>query len=193
MCFYSSPFVLHQKHIISSTQLPLVSLNYVMLSKFGTYDTPKFDNIHVCTGKWIIDARVSDRYLHESQNLAAGGGAGAGGKTPYGAGRMTPGRTPGFATPGHMSVRQPSRTPNPFAGVPSSSNSNAATTGSTYGGSTQYGGATSYGGASSYGYETPRSTTAGPPQPSGLNPARAAMIQNASAASGSWSTSGSWR
>ena len=185
--------MLLQKHITSLTRPPLVSQNSATLSKFGTYFTPKFIYEHTCTGKWVTDAHISGRYLHESQNLAAGGGAGAGGKTPYGAGRMTPGRTPGFVTPGHMSVRQPSRTPNPFAGVPSSSNSNAATTGSTYGGSTQYGGATSYGGASSYGYQTPRSTTAGPPQPSGLNPARAAMIQNASAASGSWSASGSWR
>ena len=41
-------------------------------------------------------------------------GGGAGGKTPFGA--RTPGRTPapGHATPGHMSVRQVGRTPNPY-------------------------------------------------------------------------------
>ena len=52
------------------------------------------------------------RHIHESQNL---GGANAGGKTPY-TGR-TPGRTPaagGMTTPGHISVRQIGRTPNPY-------------------------------------------------------------------------------
>jgi len=51
------------------------------------------------------------RHLHESQSLAAA----AGGKTPFGAGMRTPAR-PGGATPGHMSVRQMGRTPNPYAG-----------------------------------------------------------------------------
>ncbi|KAI5899362.1 transcription elongation factor Spt6 [Schizophyllum commune H4-8] len=47
------------------------------------------------------------RHLHESQNLANGG------KTPYpGAGGRTPAR--GHATPGHMTSR--GRTPNPYAG-----------------------------------------------------------------------------
>lgn len=50
------------------------------------------------------------RHLHESQNLAA-----AGGKTPFGAGMRTPART-GGATPGHLSVRQVGRTPNPYGG-----------------------------------------------------------------------------
>ena len=49
------------------------------------------------------------RHLHESQNMAAGG------KTPYGAGMRTPARL-GGATPGHMSVRQVGRTPNPYGG-----------------------------------------------------------------------------
>lgn len=52
------------------------------------------------------------RHLHESQNFAA---AAAGGKTPFGAGMRTPARA-GGATPGHMSVRQVGRTPNPYAG-----------------------------------------------------------------------------
>jgi transcription elongation factor SPT6 len=53
------------------------------------------------------------RHLHESQNLAA---AAAGGKTPFGAGVRTPAR-PGGATPGHMSIRQVGRTPNPYGGA----------------------------------------------------------------------------
>ncbi|KZV86555.1 transcription elongation factor Spt6 [Exidia glandulosa HHB12029] len=60
------------------------------------------------------------RHLHETTKAAAGG------KTPYGAGLgMTPaggrtpgGRTPGHATPGRMSIRQPGRTPNPYAPAP---------------------------------------------------------------------------
>ncbi|KAF9483749.1 transcription elongation factor SPT6 [Pholiota conissans] len=50
------------------------------------------------------------RHLHESQSIAV-----AGGKTPYGAGLRTPAR-PGGATPGHLSVRQMGRTPNPYTG-----------------------------------------------------------------------------
>jgi transcription elongation factor SPT6 len=125
------------------------------------------------------------RHLHESQNL---GGAGAGGKTPFGAG----GRTPGHATPGHMSVRNVGKTPNP------------------YGGPRPGGGATPYGGAvppaSTYaqntygGYQTPSTyppRAPGFPQqppaavPAGMNPARAAMIQQ----TGGWgqdSGSGGW-
>ncbi|KAH7107505.1 SH2 domain-containing protein [Auriculariales sp. MPI-PUGE-AT-0066] len=52
------------------------------------------------------------RHLYETTKAAAGG------KTPYGAGIMTPGgsRTPGHVTPGRASIRQPaSRTPNPYA------------------------------------------------------------------------------
>jgi len=120
------------------------------------------------------------RHLHQSQNLGA---AGAGGKTPYGAGTRTPARTPGHTTPGHLSVRQvPGRTPNP------------------YGGQTP---AVGFGGnapASSFavppsqplGYQTPsaysRPPIAQPPPhvPPGMNPQRAAMIQNSSG----WGTGG---
>ncbi|KAJ8463983.1 hypothetical protein ONZ45_g17395 [Pleurotus djamor] len=98
------------------------------------------------------------RHLHESQNAA---NAQAGGKTPY-AGR-TPAR-PGHATPGHFSVRQPARTPNP------------------YGGTTPFSGAPTP--QSQYGYQTPRPPGGYPPPgqpstlPAGMNPERAAMIQN---------------
>ncbi|EPQ58032.1 transcription elongation factor Spt6 [Gloeophyllum trabeum ATCC 11539] len=127
------------------------------------------------------------RHLHESQNLAAGG---AGGKTPYGAGR-TPARTPGHMTPGHMSVRQSARTPNPYGGTPSQPGPPAgfgSTTPSTYGMPPPQ---------TTYGYQTPSSypprTPAFPQQPappSGMNPARAAMIQQ----SGGWGTGsgGTW-
>lgn len=55
------------------------------------------------------------RHAHEA---AAATTAAAGGKTPYGAGLRTPARPLGGATPGHMSVRQVGRTPNPY-GAPS--------------------------------------------------------------------------
>lgn len=121
------------------------------------------------------------RYLHESQN--ASGMGPRGGKTPYGAGRMTPGRTPAARTPGHMSVRQPGQLPNMF-GAPSAGQSSVNTpmTG------TSYGGATAYGGATSYGFQTPRPgfvpPAANPGPPPGMNPQRASMIQNPSW--GSW-------
>ncbi|CAK5277668.1 unnamed protein product [Mycena citricolor] len=118
------------------------------------------------------------RHLHESQSQAAGG------KTPYGAGSRTPGRAIGGATPGHISVRQPARTPNPYAG----------------GTTPRYGGATpapipqtAYGmvpPAGYNGYQTPAQRPGQfppgqPPLPAGMNPARAAMIQQSSA-SGAW-------
>ncbi|THH00428.1 hypothetical protein EW145_g7080 [Phellinidium pouzarii] len=123
------------------------------------------------------------RYLHESQNL--GGASGAGGKTPFGAGRMTPGRPSGYATPGHMSVRQVARTPNPYSAPGPSGPSMAppVAAGSSYGSGTPSG----------FGFQTPRPgglpphppggggypPQQAPPAPlSGMNPSRAAMIQN---------------
>lgn len=120
------------------------------------------------------------RHLHQSQNLA---NAGVGGKTPYGAGARTPARTPGHVTPGHMSVRQvPGRTPNPYGGqtpapppaygggIPSSS----------YGIPTQppFG----YQTPSAYAHPHPPPQMGQPPPhiPPGMNPQRAAMIQNSS-------------
>jgi transcription elongation factor SPT6 len=80
---------------------------------------------------------------------AAGGG---GGKTPFGGGR-TPGR-PGGATPGHASIRQVGRTPNPYGGA-----------------QTPYGGGRPgqpapppgppYGAPQTYGYQTPSHQTPG--------------------------------
>jgi len=119
------------------------------------------------------------RHLHESQNL---GGTGAGGKTPFGAG----GRTPGRATPGHMSVRNVGKTPNPYGSLPRPA-----------------GGATpAYGApppASNYpqtpfsGYQTPSTypptfAQQPPALPAGMNPERAAMIQKA----GGWGESSGW-
>lgn len=125
-------------------------------------------------------------YLHESTNR--GGAAATGSKTPYGAGRMTPARTPaqpGYATPGHMSVRQTARTPNPYQPTPPP--------GVTPQAASTYASASTYAATPSYGYQTPRSGAMPPPpvppagapyvaptQPAsmGMNPARAAMIQN---------------
>ncbi|KAJ7172406.1 transcription elongation factor SPT6 [Mycena filopes] len=114
------------------------------------------------------------RHLHETQNATA---AAAGGKTPFGAGARTPAR-PGNATPGHMSVRQAARTPNPYTGGATPA---------------RYGGATpapftgvpqaAYGlpPQPPYGYQTPSHRPPFPPPgqplPAGMNPARAAMIQ----------------
>ncbi|KAH7889357.1 SH2 domain-containing protein [Phlebopus sp. FC_14] len=118
------------------------------------------------------------RHLHQSQNLS---GAGAGGKTPYGAGARTPARTPGHATPGHMSVRQvPSRTPNPYGGQTPAP---AAPGFSSYGMPPAQ---------QPFGYQTqpaftrPPIAQALPHVPPGMNPARAAMIQN----SGGWAQDG---
>lgn len=113
------------------------------------------------------------RHLHESQNL---GGGGLGGKTPYAA--RTPARTPaaGHATPGRMSVRHVGRTPNPYGGgatpfgtQPPPSTSMPPPPTPAYAG-----------------YQTPSSFNSRPPggAPGGMNPARAAMIQQ----SGGWST-----
>jgi len=112
------------------------------------------------------------RHLHESQNLAA---AAAGSKTPFGAGARTPAR-PGGVTPGHMSVRQVGRTPNPYGG-----------------GQTPYSGPAGYGAPpqppiNTFGYQTPSHRPSNYPQPPsippGMNPARAAMLQQSSSSSG---------
>ncbi|KAL0946577.1 hypothetical protein HGRIS_012779 [Hohenbuehelia grisea] len=140
------------------------------------------------------------RHLHESQNAA---NQATGGKTPFGAGGRTPARTParpGHATPGHMSVRQPARTPNPYGG-----------------GATPFGGAPppnsfqhpqvpaygtpAHGGypggtpAQYGGYQTPSHPPFAPvppgpaAAPAGMNPERAAMIQNA----GGWGSNNGWQ
>lgn len=122
------------------------------------------------------------RHLHESQNAAA---AAAGGKTPYGAGRMTPGRTPGYTTPGHMSVRQAARTPNPYptAAPPISSLS--------MGGWSTPAQSQAFPGYQTPGHSRPPAS-AFPPMgsssvPSGIHPSRAAMIQNSAMSGGSGS------
>ncbi|KAI0082636.1 transcription elongation factor SPT6 [Panus rudis PR-1116 ss-1] len=111
------------------------------------------------------------RHLHESQNLSGAGGRG--GKTPY-VGARTPARTPapGHATPGHMSVRQIGRTPNPYGPRPGAPSAPPP--------ATQFGGMpppqTPYAG-----YQTPGYGQPPPPNPpSGMNPQRAAMIQQSS-------------
>ncbi|KAK7019339.1 transcription elongation factor Spt6 [Favolaschia claudopus] len=116
------------------------------------------------------------RHLHESQNQQA---SAPGGKTPFGAGTRTPAR-PGNATPGHMSVRQPARTPNPYGGGTTPGRYGAATPSHFQPPVPQ----TAYGFAPSqppYGYQTPSHRPAFPPPgqplPAGMNPARAAMIQ----------------
>lgn len=126
------------------------------------------------------------RHLHESQSL---GGGGAGGKTPYNG--RTPARTPGplgSATPGRMSVRQVGRTPNPY-GPP---------TGGPMGGTTPAypPPASSWGmppPTTPYGYQTPAPFGQQPPPPPpnsvppGMNPQRAALIQNST---GAWNQPG---
>lgn len=106
---------------------------------------------------------VSLSHLHESQQNAGNPGS----KTPYGAGGRTPAR-PGYATPGRASVRN-ARTPNPYGG----------TTPANYGGAPNNFGAPPpqppYAG-----YQTPRGGY--PPQPSSMNPARAALIHNSTLA-----------
>lgn len=107
------------------------------------------------------------RHLNESQNKTLGVMTGM---TAY-PGR-TPARTPGHATPGHMSVRHPARTPNPYGG----SHHQAATPaypGAPYGNPQPN---------SQYGYQTPGyppRTPAYPPAgqvPAGMNPERAAAM-----------------
>ncbi|KAJ7632692.1 transcription elongation factor SPT6 [Roridomyces roridus] len=115
------------------------------------------------------------RHLHESRSQNPN----PGGKTPYGAGGRTPARPD--ATPGHMSIRQPARTPNPYAG---------GTTPGRYGGATPGHFAppppagvpqTAYGGMPNYGYPPAPHNPSYPPPPQtippGMNPQRAAMIQ----------------
>ncbi|KAI6132188.1 SH2 domain-containing protein [Pisolithus croceorrhizus] len=126
------------------------------------------------------------RHLHQSQNLT---NAGVGGKTPYGPGARTPARTPGHVTPGQMSVRQvPGRTPNPHGGQ-------TPAPPPAYGGGIP---SSSYGMPSQppFGYQTPSVYAHPHPPPSmgqppphippGMNPQRAAMIQN----SGGWDQGG---
>ncbi|KAG6851027.1 hypothetical protein H0H93_004514 [Arthromyces matolae] len=122
------------------------------------------------------------RHLHESQNIA---NAVAGGKTPFGAGGRTPARLQtGGATPGRMSVRQVGRTPNPYSGAtpynpPSSQNPSAPSAPSSGYLPPQ----------TPYGYQTPhRPSGFQPPTqvPPGMNPGRAAMIQQNGGASTGW-------
>lgn len=116
------------------------------------------------------------RHLHQSQNLAT---AAAGGKTPYGG--RTPGRPSGMATPGRASVRAPARTPNPYGG---------ATPAPHYSATPSHYPPPSAPGQTSYGYQTPShppGQSYPPPMPHGINPARAAMIQQSSA----WGNQGS--
>ncbi|KAL5532712.1 SPT6 [Sanghuangporus sanghuang] len=128
------------------------------------------------------------RYLHESQSAGA---AAAGSKTPYGAGRMTPGRPSGLATPGRASIRQPAQTPNPYSSSmpPPGPAMAPSVPGSSYGGSSAYSAA-----PSGFGFQTPRPGSfpgQQPPAP-GMNPPRPAMVQNtgASGSSGGWGSAG---
>ncbi|KAH8116918.1 transcription elongation factor SPT6 [Phellopilus nigrolimitatus] len=144
----------------------------------------------------LCNASKFGEYLHES-GLLGGAPGGAGGKTPYGAGRMTPARTPG-----HMSVRQAPRTPNPYSAPGPSSGPPLM---APIPGGSSYGGSSSYGGPGGFGFQTPRPggfplpppPGAGgfPPQqppvaPSGMNPGRAAMIQNMGGSGGAWGSGG---
>ncbi|OAX41960.1 transcription elongation factor Spt6 [Rhizopogon vinicolor AM-OR11-026] len=120
------------------------------------------------------------RHLHQSQNLAGSAAAAAGGKTPY-AGARTPARTP--AHPGHMSIRQAVRTPNPYGGQ---------TPAPGIGGPGFGPGAASSSfnmppPQASFGYQTPAYSGPPPGIPPGMNPQRAAMIQNTS-----WGQESGW-
>ena len=135
------------------------------------FDTPATGVSELCDAFKI-------RHIHESGR--SGGGLG-GGKTPYGAGGRTPARTPaaGHATPGHMSVRQIGRTPNPYGPggpVPGASNLGASTPAYGVPPRTPYGG----------GYQTPN------PGPAGVHPARAALIQQGDSGGGSGWGQGAW-
>ncbi|KAF5380895.1 hypothetical protein D9615_004007 [Tricholomella constricta] len=125
------------------------------------------------------------RHLHESQNIA---NAAAGAKTPFGAGVRTPARPQaGGVTPGRMSVRQVGRTPNPYSGA------------------TPYNGPNPYSGPlpgpgylppqTPYGYQTPSHRPPNlqpqPPVPPGMNPARAALMQQNAGTSG-WGQGSGW-
>ncbi|TBU50800.1 transcription elongation factor SPT6 [Dichomitus squalens] len=118
----------------------------------------------------------------KSMSLSSGLAGAAGGKTPFGA--RTPGRTPapGHATPGHMSVRQVGRTPNPY-GAPGGPPGAAIPAGGftpAFGG---YPAGQQYGaGFQTPGYQQPSAPGFGQPLPpgsgaTGMHPARAAMIQ----------------
>ena len=124
----------------------------------------------------------------------------AGSKTPYGAGRMTPGRTPGYTTPGRMSVRQPARTPNPYSGPAPGTVPQNAPLASSYGGaSSSYAPSTSYGSASTpapTGWQTP-AFGGPPPNPQGdapgMHPSRRAAILGQSSGSSGWEPGGGGR
>ena len=187
---FISPSASRRKHITSSMLRLPAFLNCAMRSKFG-----QSQSLLKCVYDSLIVSSPSS-YLHESQNASM-----APPKTPYGAGRMTPGRTPA-RTPGHMSsisamssmqsmsVRNPSATPrhfgasSAFSSVPSSS---GGTPMSNFGGST-------LGAPSTLGFQTPRGGNGGftprpggpPAPPPGMNPQRASMIQE----SGGWGSSG---
>ncbi|KAI0670362.1 transcription elongation factor Spt6 [Trametes maxima] len=123
---------------------------------------------------------LCDAFKVRQKSMSLGGGLGApgGGKTPYSS--RTPGRTPapGHTTPGHMSVRQVGRTPNPYGGA--STHPSAPAPGAFappgYGGASQYGGAPSGFQTPSYGQPPPPSFGQ-PSAPPGVHPSRAAMIQ----------------
>ncbi|KZT09507.1 transcription elongation factor SPT6 [Laetiporus sulphureus 93-53] len=151
------------------------------------FDTPATGVSELCDAFKV-------RHIHESKNL---GGGGLSGKTPYGG--RTPARTPapGHATPGHMSVRQAARTPNPY-GVPSGApapTSLSSTMPKPFGapmpqpfGASPFGmpAQTPYGG-----YQTPSYPSQPPPPPTvppGVHPSRAAMIQQ----SEGWGSQGGW-
>lgn len=130
------------------------------------------------------------RHLHESQNLTSA----AGSKTPFGAGTRTPAR-PGGATPGRMSVRQVGRTPNPYSGTtpghftappPPNAAAYPPPPASVYGMPPQ----------TPYGHQTPshRPPNFPPPPPvgpPGMNPARAAMLQQNTSGTG-WGQNSGW-
>ncbi|KAI0780912.1 transcription elongation factor Spt6 [Trametes elegans] len=131
---------------------------------------------------------LCDAFKVRQKSMSLGGGLGGagGGKTPYGG--RTPGRTPapGHVTPGHMSVRQIGRTPNPYGGASTHPSAAAAAPGAFpqpgYGGMSQYG-TPQYGAPPSAGFQTPGYQQPGgpsygqPPAPPGVHPSRAAMIQ----------------
>ncbi|KAG5652250.1 hypothetical protein H0H81_005645 [Sphagnurus paluster] len=130
------------------------------------------------------------RHLHESQNVA---NAVAGGKTPFHGGRTPARPQAGGATPGRMSVRQVGRTPNPYSGAtpyngPAPQNPfGAAPPGSFNVPPPQ----------TPYGYQTPshRPPNFPPPPtniPPGMNPARAALLQQNTGPSG-WTQGSGWR
>ncbi|KZT70155.1 transcription elongation factor Spt6 [Daedalea quercina L-15889] len=135
------------------------------------FDTPATGVSELCDAFKI-------RHIHESGRT--GGGLG-GGKTPYGAGGRTPARTPaaGHATPGRTSVRQIGRTPNPYGQsgqVPGVSSLGASTPAYGVPPRTPYGG----------GYQTPN------PNPPGVHPARAALIQQGDTGGGGGWGQGGW-